>query len=168
VESFALHKTAWFYGIVGRFETKPKGMASFHMDKEYDIVYTEKPEWAVIGGGISAFNKEQAGDGGDQNLCFVLQWPDEEIVGGVIGETHWGWFYINLMWIKEEFRGRGYGHRLMTMAEDEARKRGAKYAYLDTFSFQSPDFYKQHGYEVFGELQDFPAGHQRYYMKKKL
>jgi hypothetical protein len=42
------------------------------------------------------------------------------------------------------------------------------HAYLDTFSFQAPDFYKKLGYEVFGELQDFPHGHQRYFMKKRL
>ena len=67
-----------------------------------------------------------------------------------------------------ELRGRGYGHRLLTVAEDEARKRGAKNVYLDTFSFQVPDFYKQHGYQVFGELQNFPPGHQRYFFTKQL
>jgi len=46
--------------------------------------------------------------------------------------------------------------------------RGAKKAYLDTFSFQSPDFYKQHGYQVFGELQDFPPGNQRYFFTRRL
>ncbi|MCJ7703808.1 MAG: GNAT family N-acetyltransferase [Anaerolineales bacterium] len=138
------------------------------MDEEYNIVYVDKPEWGTIGGGIHNYNIQQVGDGEEQNLCFVLQGPDQEIVGGVIGATHWGWFYINLMWIKEEFRGRGYGHRLLTLAEDEARQRGAKDAYLDTFSFQAPDFYKQHGYQVFGELQDFPPGHQRYYLTKQL
>lgn len=54
------------------------------------------------------------------------------------------------------------------MAEDEARKRGAKHAYLDTFSFQALDFYRKYGYEIFGELQDFPVGHQRYYLVKQL
>jgi len=73
-----------------------------------------------------------------------------------------------LMWVKEELRGRGYGHRLLTMAEEEARQRGAKNAYLDTFGFQAPDFYKQHGYQVFGELEDFPAGHRRYFLRKQL
>ena len=63
---------------------------------------------------------------------------------------------------------RGYGYRLLTLAEDEARKRGAKSAYLDTFSFQAPDFYRQHGYQVFGELEDFPPGHQRYFFSKQL
>ncbi len=72
------------------------------------------------------------------------------------------------MWIKEELRGCGYGHRLLTRIEDEARQHGAKNVYLDTFSFQAPDFYKQHGYQVFGELPDFPSGHQRYFLTKQL
>jgi len=54
------------------------------------------------------------------------------------------------------------------MAEVEARKRGARYAYLDTFDFQAPEFYKKYGYEVFGVLEDFPSGHTRYFMKKQL
>ena len=138
------------------------------MNEEYKIVYAEKPEWGIIGGGISEFNKRQAGDDNSQNLCFVLKALDEEIVGGVIGATYWDWLYINLMWIQEDLRGRGYGHRLLTIAEDEARQRGAKNAYLDTFSFQAPEFYKDHGYQVFGELQDFPTGHQRYFLTKEL
>ena len=138
------------------------------VDKEYQIIYVEKPEWGIIGGGISNYNTQQAGDDNAQTLCFVLQSPDQEIEGGVIGATYWDWFYLDLMWIKEELRGCGYGHRLMELAEDEARQRGAKNAYLDTFSFQAPDFYKQHGYQVFGELQDFPPGHQRYFLTKQL
>ena len=140
-------------------------------EKEYQIVSIDEPKnipWGIIGGGISNYNEEQAGDDQGKNLCLVLRGVDDEIVGGVIGETHWDWFYINLMWLKEEVRGQGYGHRLLTLAEDEARQRGAKTAYLDTFSFQAPDFYDKHGYQVFGELQDFPTGHQRYYLKKDL
>jgi GNAT superfamily N-acetyltransferase len=72
------------------------------------------------------------------------------------------------MWIKEEVRGRGYGRRLLAMAEDEARQRGAKNAFLDTFSFQAPGFYEHFGYEVFGELGEFPAGHTRYFLRKQL
>ena len=138
------------------------------MNEEYEIKYLDKPEWGVIGQGITDYNTEQAGEDGGQNLCFVLQVPDNEVVGGVIGSTYWGWLYINLMWIKEEARGHGYGRQLLQLAEDEARQRGAKHAYLDTFSFQALDFYKKYGYEVFGELQDFPPGHQRYFLKKQL
>lgn len=137
------------------------------MDEEYKIVYVDKPEWGIIGQGINDYNEQQAGDSTAQHLCFVLQVPDQEIVGGVIGATYWDRLHVDLMRIKDEFRGRGYGHRLLTLAGDEARQRGAKKAFLDTFSFQAPDFYKQHGYEVFGELADFPPGHQRYFLTKQ-
>ena len=141
------------------------------MHEEYSIVYVDKPEesaWGIIGRGISSYNEQQTGDQQFQRLCFVLHAPDQEIVGGVIGEIYWGWFYLDLLWVKDELRGRGYGHRLLTLAEQEARQRGAKNVYLDTFSFQAPDFCKQHGYQVFGELEDFPPGHQRYFLAKKL
>lgn len=138
------------------------------MDEEYKIVSTEEPPWGIIGGGISEFNDQQAGESKGKLLCFVLQAPDEEVVGGVIGETHWDWLYINLMWIREDLRRRGYGKHLLELAEEEARKRGAKNAYLDTFSFQAPEFYEKYGYQVFGELEDFPEGHQRFYCRKEL
>ena len=139
--------------------------------EDYKIVNVENPDgsvWEFIGGGIHDYNTQQAGDGGGKLLCLVLYAPDQEIVGGLIGETHWNWFYINLLFVKEGLRGHGYGHRLLELAEGEARQRGAKHAYLDTFSFQAPDFYKQHGYRIFGELQDFPPGHQRFYLTKQL
>jgi GNAT superfamily N-acetyltransferase len=137
-------------------------------DENYQIVYTDQPEWELIGGGINDFNTEQAGEDHGKNLCFVLKAPGGEIAGGVIGATYWDWLYVNLMWLKEELRGHGYGYQLLMMAEQEARQRGAKHAYLDTFSFQAPEFYKKYGYEVFGVLEDFPAGHRRYFLKKEL
>ena len=70
--------------------------------------------------------------------------------------------------MKHELRGRGRGHSLLTLLEDEGRQRGAKSAYLDTFGFQALDFYKQHGYQVFGKLQDLPPGHQRYFLREQL
>jgi GNAT superfamily N-acetyltransferase len=141
------------------------------MDEEYQIVYVDKPEesaWGIIGRGVHNYNLQQAGDNKFQRLCFVLQTPDQVIVGGVLGEVYWDWLYIDLLWVKDELRGRGYGHRLLMRVEDEARQHGARNAYLDTFSFQAPDFYKGHGYQVFGELKNFPTGHQRYFLTKKL
>jgi GNAT superfamily N-acetyltransferase len=138
------------------------------MTKKYQIEKLEQPAWEVIGGGISDFNTRQAGDDHGKNLCYVLKSPEGEILGGVIGATHWDWLYVNLMWLREDLRGQGYGKELLKLAEEEARQRGANFSYLDTFSFQAPEFYKKQGYEVFGQLDDFPTGHQRYYLKKAL
>lgn len=138
------------------------------MDEEFNIVYVDEPEWGTIVQGVRDYNKQKAGDDGAKSLCFVLNAPGQEIVGGVIGATYWDWFHIDLMWVKEELRGQGHGHRLLALAEDEARKRGAKNAYLDTYSFQAPDFYRKHGYQVFGELPNYPPGHQLYYLIDKI
>jgi GNAT superfamily N-acetyltransferase len=141
------------------------------MDEDYQIAYVDDPEgsaWGIIGRGIRDYNIQHAGDNHFQRLCFGLYAPDQTMVGGLFGATYWNWFYIDLLWVKDELRGHGYGHRLLTTSEDEARRRGAQNAYLDTFSFQAPDFYKQHGYQVFGVLPNFPEGHQRYFLTKQL
>jgi GNAT superfamily N-acetyltransferase len=141
------------------------------MTDEYRIRQVEKPDdsmWSFIGGGLHHYNVQHGGDPHGGQVCFILYSPKGEIAGGLIGETHWGWFYINLLFVREELRGRGYGHRLLTMAEEEARTLGAKNAYLDTFTFQAPGFYEKHGYHVFGELKDFPPVHHRLYYTKQL
>lgn len=135
---------------------------------DYEIVRVEQPDWEIIGGGIEEFNKAQAGDDDAQNMCFLVKDQDGKTVGGVIAATYWNWLYINLMWVREDLRSQGFGSELLTKAEEEGRKRGAKFAYLDTFSFQAPDFYKKFGYEVFGQLEDFPQGHQRIFLRKAL
>jgi GNAT superfamily N-acetyltransferase len=141
------------------------------MDKEYRILFTDTPDdsaHTVVGRGLQRFNDQQAGATGHQPLGVFLYAPDGTVAGGLIGSTYWNWLFIDLLWVQDELQGRGYGGRMLALAEEHARQRGAKHAYLDTFSFQAPGFYKRQGYEVFGELQDFPHGHQRFFFRKQL
>ena len=138
------------------------------MEENIKIKYLNEPAWEVIGGGITEYNTRMAGDDHGKNLCFVVENSNEEVLGGLIGMTYWNWLYISLMWLPEGLRGKGYGQKLLEMAEEEGRKRGAKYSYLDTFSFQAPGFYQKFGYQEFGKLEEFPPGHTRYFMKKNL
>ena len=50
----------------------------------------------------------------------------------------------------------------------EARKRGCKYAFVDTFSFQAPTFYKNHGYREVFTLEEYPYTGKRHYYTKEL
>ena len=141
------------------------------MVAEIAIIKEEKPEesaWGIIGRGVAAYNRDQAGDNQFQRLCYVLKDENGQVCGGVLAEVYWGWLYIDLLWVEEDLRRNGYGRSLMTRIEEEARQLGAKYAYLDTFSFQAPEFYEQLGYLSFGELGDFPEGKKRYFMRKAL
>ena len=65
-------------------------------------------------------------------------------------------------------RGQGLGTRLLALAEEEGIKRGCISAFLDSLSFQAPDFYLKRGYEIWGELKDLPVGHRRIFLQKKL
>lgn len=42
------------------------------------------------------------------------------------------------------------------------------FAHTCTFTYQSPDFYRAMGYEVFGVVDDYPEGIVQYFLKKKL
>ena len=50
----------------------------------------------------------------------------------------------------------------------EAIRRGCWGAYLNTFSYQARPFYEKLGYQVFGTLDVYPAGHQEFFMRKRL
>jgi GNAT superfamily N-acetyltransferase len=91
-----------------------------------------------------------------------------ELIGGLLGETFWRWLYINILWVHEDHRHAGLGRKLMARAEAEGIARGCRHAYLDTFDFQAPDFYKQLGYAIWGALDDFPPGHRRIFFHKDL
>lgn len=141
------------------------------MAGEYVIKTVENPDrsvWSVIAQGLREFNTKKAGDDDRKELCVVLYSPDQQIVGGVIAEIYWNWLFINVMWVKEELRGTGFGEKLLNRTEEEASKLGAKHAFLDTFTFQAPGFYEKNGYSAFGKLEGFPPGHQRIFYEKDL
>lgn len=41
-------------------------------------------------------------------------------------------------------------------------------AIVDTFDFQAEEFYIKNGYDVIGEIKNFPKGHRRIYFSKVL
>ena len=117
---------------------------------------------------LHRYNAAQTKDSKSQSLSIFLRDAKNNVIGGLLGETFWGWLYVEFMWIDESFRSQGYGGKLLNAAENEAIARGCKAAVLDTFSFQAYNFYKSFGYEEFGTLEDFPFGHKRFYMSKQL
>jgi GNAT superfamily N-acetyltransferase len=90
------------------------------------------------------------------------------VLAGLNGYTDWGWLFVKLLWVCEPLRGTGMGSRLLAAAELEARARGCRGVWLDTFGFQARGFYEKQGYSMFGELGDFPEGHARYFLSKRL
>ena len=117
---------------------------------------------------LAEFNAARVGEDSHTPLNIVEYDGEGNIIGGILGGTYWGWMYVDILWVQENHRRKGIGSILLQEAEKEALRRGCHHAHLDTMSWQAPEFYKKHGYEVIGILPDIPSGHQKYLLMKEL
>ena len=119
----------------------------FEMLLDYNLRYLEKSESEPIG---------------------VFYEEDNKKLAGLTGETFGNWLCVKYLFVSEELRGRGMGSELLKAAEDEAVKRGCRYAFVDTFSFQAPGFYIKNGYKEVFVLENYPCTGKRHYYTKEL
>ena len=117
---------------------------------------------------IDEFNLRATGIAEFHEMLIVETDGDGELLGGVYGWSWGGTCWIEALWVREDMRRRGVGSRLLATAEEEARRRGCAQLALDTHSFQAPSFYERHGFEVVGELADYPKGHSKLLLRKQL
>lgn len=93
---------------------------------------------------------------------------DGRIIGGLVGNIYWQCCHVDYLWVDESYREKKYGTMLLQKIEEFAREKNCLFMHLDTLSFQALGFYKKCGYSVFGELDGYPDGIVRYYLKKVL
>ena len=118
------------------------------MLKEYNLVHREASENVPIG--------------------VFLEDENSRKLAGLTGETFGNWLCIRYLFVSQQLRGKGIGSKLLETAEREAKQRGCKYAFVDTFSFQAPTFYKKHGYREVFTLKEYPYTEKRHYYTKEL
>ena len=115
------------------------------------------------------FNKSQAPFTTPYTTITKCIKHNDEAVAGILAEIYcWNAVFIDVLWVKEEHRGKGYASALMLDAEKTAIEAGCNLSHLDTFDFQAKGLYEKLGYTVFGVLEGCPEGHCRYFMSKKL
>ncbi|HXJ80071.1 MAG TPA: GNAT family N-acetyltransferase, partial [Candidatus Methylomirabilis sp.] len=98
-------------------------------------------------------------------LAVMARDRDGVLVGGMHGQVNWTWLHIGLVWVSAARRRQGLGSRLLAAIEEAAIERGCRHAHLDTFSYQARPFYERHGYRLFATLDDYPPGHQRFFLR---
>ncbi len=91
-----------------------------------------------------------------------------EVVGGLLAAVFYRGYNLQLLWIREDFRGRGLGKKLLETAEQQARAHGCTVVFGFSFGFQAPDFYLRAGYRVFGVIEDYPQGYTCHFLSKRL
>lgn len=140
------------------------------MAEKIDLVFDPHNQSAAayVRDRLSMFNSAATGRSDYYPVNIFLKGEKGENLGGLLGYVWSDWLYIAILWVDEALRGKGHATRLMDAAEDYARRRGCHSASLDTHSFQARPFYEKRGYEVFATLDDYPKGHKKFFLKKKL
>jgi len=89
-------------------------------------------------------------DAAETHIRWVMRDCDGSLLGGILAEVALGWLEIQVL------------------CERRACSLGAHCARLDTFDWQAEGFYARHRYACFARLQDYPPGHARVFMSKRL
>jgi GNAT superfamily N-acetyltransferase len=123
---------------------------------------------AVVKTGLADYNEQKSGRRDWRPLKIAVRAPETgALVGGLLGRTSLGLFFVDLFYLPESLRGAGLGRRILRLAEEEAVCRGCRAATLVTIGFQAPQFYRREGWEEFGRIATGPDV-ERIFMKKTL
>lgn len=122
---------------------------------------------AAVREGIVAFNERIIGER-DKPLSIFLKNDLEKIVGGLQAWFDYESIWIDILWVTDDLRKKGYGKELLRTAENEAIKKGCIFSRVDTWSFQAEEFYLKCGYQRVGEIKNHWLSHSKIFFRKNL
>lgn len=164
----------------GRLEDMPKGgenvfllntdFTPYETSKDYEVQVTDehiKHYDEVLKQENRKMRKSLNFSSETVDIQFVVL-DNGKFVGGIYGNFKYDYLFINVLYVKEQYRGRNIATKLMDLIEKEAEQRGFQNLYLTTFEFQALGFYKKRGYKKIMEIYDYPKGFKEYTVYKSL
>ncbi len=110
---------------------------------------------------------EATGLGDDRDLAIFVR-DAGRVVAGISGWTWGDCCELQNLWVDPSLRGQGLATRLLAVAQAEAAARGCSQTVHFTHDFQARSLYEQNGYELVGRVEDFPAGTDVLWYRKRL
>ena len=107
------------------------------------------------------------GLGDEVDLAIIIR-DGDTIVAGISGWTWGDCCELQSLWVAPGLRGGGLATRLLAAAEAEAASRGCRQTVHFTYDFQARSLYERNGYELIGEVEDFPSGSSALWYRKRL
>jgi GNAT superfamily N-acetyltransferase len=120
----------------------------------------------VVDQGLGDSNEAAAPLDQVQPLSCFARGPAGEVVGGAVGRTWGACCELQQLWVDPARRRQGIGAQLVRRFEAQARARGCRVFYLETFSFQAPRLYESLGYRTGCTIEGFAPGIQKHVMVK--
>ncbi len=105
---------------------------------------------------------------GDEIELGIFVRDAGKVVAGITGWTRGDSCELQNLWVHPSLRGHGLGARLLAAAEAEAAARGCTQTVHLTYDFQARRLYEATGYELVGQVKDFPTGADVLWFRKPL
>ncbi len=99
---------------------------------------------------------------------FEIREDNGDLMGVCTVRLFFGNLHIKTLIIKKKCRGKGLGTKLINHALQYAKEQGCGFAFIESMSFQAPEFYKKLGFEVELKRDGYTGGTSFYYLKKDL
>ncbi len=96
------------------------------------------------------------------------QYDGSEFVGAVVAQMFWGQLHVKYLLIEDKYRKCGIGRRLMERIFEFGKERKCSFVFVETMSFQAPEFYQKLGFVVEYVRHGYSNGTSFYYLRKDL
>ena len=108
---------------------------------------------------LYAHNTAATGHRDGLGLGFEILDATGAQIAAIAGHTWGGVAEIKQLWVDQAWRGHGFGLALLDAALAEARARGCRQVFLQSYDFQAPGLYERRGFRRLLEIPDWPQGH---------
>jgi ribosomal protein S18 acetylase RimI-like enzyme len=125
--------------------------------KEY--IYKKFAEHSVTKVGFDGF--------ADNPVAFEAR-ENEELIGTCVVQLFWGNLHIKYLIVEEKYRRKGIARSLMEHAFEYGIQKGCKFTFVETVSFQAPEFYQKIGFRTELQRNGYAANASLYYLSKDL
>lgn len=137
------------------------------MRHELEIQKLEKPTPEIesaLDAGFEEFSKQTIGD--SRKPFSFCSYDSQKLIGACKGYSYTDDLYVSQLWIHPQFRKAGLGRRIMEACEILARDRGCIRIWVDTLSYQAPDFYVRCGFQEQGRIAGYRGSYDRIFFAK--
>lgn len=107
-------------------------------------------------------------DGLSEDPISFEIFKDSEFIGAIVVQPFWGQLHIKYLFVEEQYRGQGIARQLMNHALEFGKKRGSHFAFVETMSFQAPEFYQKMGFMIEFSRSGYAQNTTFHYLKKSL
>lgn len=122
-------------------------------------VYKGFARHAVLSTGINGLAEDP--------IAFCIDHQDEP-VGMIALQLFWEQLHIKYLFVEEPFRNQGMGRHLMEHALAYGKLKGCEFAFVETMSFQAPEFYTKMGFQIEFSRSGYAHHTTFHYLKKSL